>query len=239
MKDGTAPESIRRKGASGDLPVSLGEKIEILVFLSTHPDVEISQRARHSLRHWNTQELDRVLSDPSTSPAVIDFVFHRLLEEQKDLDQTQDAIPSGARAPHFDTQELEAGSTSSNPADSGLTVTPGSETGQGPASGAGTDPGKETLLQRIARLTVPQKVRRALVGSHEKRARGDFKDHLQESRVHEEPCRDAGPGLQPAFTNRCQSAFDQAAERSRRQTANDRQECSGRSSDQRGPTLLD
>ena len=169
MKDGTAPESIRRKGASGDLPVSLGEKIEILVFLSTHPDVEISQRARHSLRHWNTQELDRVLSDPSTSPAVIDFVFHRLLEEQKDLDQTQDAIPSGARAPHFDTQELEAGSTSSNPADSGLTVTPGSETGQGPASGAGTDRGKETLLQRIARLTVPQKVRRALVGSQEER----------------------------------------------------------------------
>ena len=55
MKDGTAPESIRRKGARGDLPVSLAEKIEILVFLSTYSDVKLSQEALRSLRHWNTQ----------------------------------------------------------------------------------------------------------------------------------------------------------------------------------------
>jgi hypothetical protein len=171
MKDGTAPESIRLKGARGDLPVSLGEKIEILVFLSTHPDVEISQQALHSLRYWNTQDLDRVLSDPSTSPAVIDFVFDRMLEEQKDLLETQAhrATPSGSRPLPVDAQGLEAGSTWSAPADSGLTVPPNSETAQGSASGAETDRGPETLLQRIARLTVPQKVRRALMGSQDER----------------------------------------------------------------------
>lgn len=169
MKDGTAPESIRLKGARGDLPVSMGEKIEILVFLSTHPDVEISQQALHSLRYWNTQDLDRVLSDPSTSPEVIDFVFDRILEEQKDLLEAQRRTPSGSFPPPVDAQELEAGSTSSTPADSGLTVPPNSETAQGSASGAETERSHETLLQRIARLTVPQKVRRALVGSQDER----------------------------------------------------------------------
>ena len=171
MKDGTAPESIRRKGARGDLPVSLVEKIEILVFLSAHPDVEISQQALHSLRHWNTQQLDQVLSDPSTSAAVIDFVFDHIGEEQKDLhaELAQSAVSSGALRPPFDTQELEAGSTSSAPANPGLAVTPRSETGQGSASSADTDSGHETLLQRIARLTVPQKVHRARIGSQEER----------------------------------------------------------------------
>jgi hypothetical protein len=171
MKDGTAPESIRLKGARGDLPVSLGEKIEILVFLSTHPDVEISQQALHSLRYCNTQDLDQVLSDPSTSPAVIDFVFERMLEEQKDLleAQAQRATPSGSLPPTVDAQELEAGSTSSAPADSRVAVPPNSETAQGPASDTETDRSHETLLQRIARLTVAQKVRRALVGSQEER----------------------------------------------------------------------
>jgi hypothetical protein len=171
MKDGTAPESIRRKGARGDLPVSLEEKIEILVFLSTHPDVEISQQALHSLRYWNAQELDQVLSDPCTSPAVIDFVFERLLEEQKHLLEAREegARPSGSLPPLADTQELEAGATSSVPADAGLAVTPSPEMGPGSASGAEADRRHETLLQKIARLTVAQKVRRALMGSQEER----------------------------------------------------------------------
>ena len=171
MRDGTAPESIRRKGARGDVPVSLVEKIEILVFLSTHADVETSQQALHSLRGWNTQELDQVLSDLSTSPAVIDFVFDRILEEQKDLHQVleQSAAPSSALGPPANTQKLESGSASSALADSGLAATPSLEAEQASAIGAETDRSKETLLQRMARLTVPQKVRRALVGSQEER----------------------------------------------------------------------
>ena len=147
------------------------EKIEILVFLSTHADVETSRQALHSLRDWSTQELDQVLSDPSTSPVVIDFVFHRILEDQKDLHQVLEQItaPSGALGPAAESRKLEAGSTSSALADSGVAVTPSSEAKQGSASGADTDRSHETLLQRIARMSVPQKVRRALVGSQEER----------------------------------------------------------------------
>ena len=50
-----------------------------------------------------------------------------------------------------------------------MAVTPSSEAKQGSASGADTDRSHETLLQRIARMSVPQKVRRALVGSQEER----------------------------------------------------------------------
>jgi hypothetical protein len=171
MKDGTAPESVRRKGARGDLPVSLAEKIEILVFLSTHPDVELSQQALHSLRHWNTQEIDQVLSDPSTSPVVIDFVFDQMLEEQKDLREAliQTSASSGGLPPSIDTQKLELGWTSSAPANFEPTVTPSPAAEQGSAHAPDADPGHETLLQKIARLTVPQKVRRALMGSQEER----------------------------------------------------------------------
>ena len=171
MKEGTAPESIRRKGARGDLPVSLVEKIEILVFLSAHPDVEISQQALHSLRHWNRQELDQVLSDPSTSTAVIEFALDRMLEEQKDLREAlaQSAVSSGALLGPVGTQPLEAGSAFSAPANPSPAVTLRSESGHGPAVGADANPGQETLLQRIGRMTVAQKVRRALMGSPEER----------------------------------------------------------------------
>jgi len=171
MKDGTAPEFIRRKGARGDLPVSLAEKIEILVFLSTHSDVELSRQALHSLRHWNTQELDQVLSDPSTSPEVIDFVFDQMLAEQKDLREPEAQTPasSGALSPSVETEELQADWTSSAPATSELAATLSPAAKQGLAGAVETDLGHETLLQRIARLTVAQKVRRALMGSQEER----------------------------------------------------------------------
>jgi hypothetical protein len=171
MKDGTAPDSVRRKGARGDLPVSLVEKIEILVFLSTHPDVELSQQALQSLRHWNTEELDQVLSDPSTSPVVIDFVFEQMLEEQKDLREALTKTPasSGPLPPPTDTRELGATWNTSAPANSELAASPSSAVKQESARAADTDPEHETLLQRIARLTVAQKVRRALMGSQEER----------------------------------------------------------------------
>ena len=171
MKDGTAPESIRRKGARGDLPVSLAEKIEILVFLSTYSDVKLSQEALHSLRHWNTQELDQVFSDPSTSPEVIDFVFDQMLAEQRDLREAeaQTSASSGALSPPVETEELQTDWTSSAPVTSELTASPSPAAKQGLTGAVETDPEHETLLQRIARLTVAQKVRRALMGSQEER----------------------------------------------------------------------
>ncbi len=169
LRDGTAPESIRRKGAEGDLPVSLSETIEILVLLSAERSAEVSQQALHTLRHWNTQELDQVLSDPSTSSAVIDFVFDHMLEEQGDLREalTRSSTPSEARPATAETKELDASST--EPALGYSEPTPNSQGQQAPAGVAETDPRRETLLQRIASMTVPQKARLALMGSQEER----------------------------------------------------------------------
>ena len=149
--------------------MSLSEKIEILVLLSAERNAEVSQQALHTLRHWNTQELDQVLSDPSTSPAVIDFVFDHMLEEQGDLREalTRSSAPSKAHPPTAETKELDASST--EPAPGYSEPTPNSQGQQAPAGAAETDPRRETLLQRIACMTVPQKARLALMGSQEER----------------------------------------------------------------------
>jgi hypothetical protein len=146
--------------------VSLPEKIEILVFLSTNRDVEISRQALHTLRHWNMQELDQVLSDPSTPAAVIDFFFDRMLEEQ-DLREAlaPSSDPSGGLPP-AESKDLGANSVSGH---SEPVETPKSAVEHGPVSAADTEPGRETLLQRIARMTVPERVRVALMGSQEER----------------------------------------------------------------------
>jgi len=149
--------------------VSLPEKIEILVFLSTDSNVEVSRQALHTLRHWNVQELDQVLSDPSTPSAVIDFVFDRMLEEQEDLCQAlaRNSAPSGALPPP--SEGKDSSTPLPVPEHSEPVVPPKSEAEQGPAGTTDSDPGRETLLQRIARMTVAEKIRMALMGSQEER----------------------------------------------------------------------
>jgi hypothetical protein len=161
---------MRRQGAQGDLAVSVLEKIEILVFLSTDRDAEVSRQALHTLRHWNPQELDQVLSDPSTSTAVIDFVFDRMLEEQADLRDALAQSPGPGALPLLaETNGFEAGSTEPVSGSSEPTATPKSEPEPESAGAAGTATRPETLLQRIAHMAVPQRVRLALLGSQEER----------------------------------------------------------------------
>ena len=50
LRSGTAPAVIRRKGASGDLPVTIAEKIEILTLLSSDPEEEIRRLAEQTLK---------------------------------------------------------------------------------------------------------------------------------------------------------------------------------------------
>jgi len=147
--------------------VSLPEKIEILVFLSTDSNVEVSRQALHTLRHWNVQELDQVLSDPSTPSAVIDFVFDRMVEEQGDLCPAlaRNSASSGALPPPSEGQD--SSTPLPVPEHSEPVVPPEAEAD--PAGTTDSDPGRETLLQRIARMTVAEKIRMALMGSQEER----------------------------------------------------------------------
>jgi hypothetical protein len=146
--------------------VSLPEKIEILVLLCADRNVEVSRQALHTLRHWNTQELDQVLSDPSTPSTIIDFVFDRTVEEEGGLREAPALSPahSGALPPPTESKDPNAVPRHSEPAPS-----PKSEAEQGSLDAADTDARRETLLQRIARMSVAERVRMALLGSQEER----------------------------------------------------------------------
>jgi len=168
LRDGTAPESTRRRGALGDVPVSLQEKIEILVLLSTDRDVEVSRQALHTLRHWNMQELDQVLSDPSTSSAVIDFAFDRTLEEQEDLRKGVGSSSAASEALPPTTKSKDSSSVSLVPEHSEPVMSPKSVGQPGPVT-AEKDAGRDTLPQRVARMTVAEKVKLALLVNQEER----------------------------------------------------------------------
>lgn len=145
--------------------MSLPEKIEILVFLCADRNVEVSRQALHTLRHWNTQELDQVLSDPSTPSTVIDFLFDRMLEEQGELHEAPASpAPSGALPPPTESKDPNSLVGHSEPVSS-----PKSGAEQGSLGVADTDARRETLLQRIARMTAAERVRMALMGSQEER----------------------------------------------------------------------
>ena len=85
IREGTAPEIIRRKGAEGDLPVALAERIEALTILCRDKEEGIRQRALETLRGWNPQELQQILANPATPPAVLDFATNHLAPGRAEL----------------------------------------------------------------------------------------------------------------------------------------------------------
>ena len=84
IREGTAPSVIRRKGAAGELQVSLAEKIEILTYLAQDSDEITRDLAFATLQSWNPEELQQILSNPATPAAVLDFAATYLAHERKD-----------------------------------------------------------------------------------------------------------------------------------------------------------
>jgi len=163
LRDGTAPESIRRKGACGDLPVGLEEKIEILALLAADADRAISQQAQETLRHWDTRELEQLLLDSATSLEVIDFIITSLGEREDALEASASAPAlSGESGPSAEAASPEQGASLEVASPPG----PEAEVGQAPAD---AEAGRETLLQRIARMNPVAKIRLALMGGQEAR----------------------------------------------------------------------
>lgn len=167
MREGKAPASIRRKGAEGDLPVSLEEKIEILVFLSTDQDPAIRNKAFQTLQGWDVQELQQVLSNPASSFAVLDFAANHLVAGREEL------IEATLRNPQLpdDLREWVQRARSSHAGPSTATEAP---TPVAPAQEGGSEGEKEgaervTLLQRISRMTPAEKIKTALTGNMEER----------------------------------------------------------------------
>lgn len=155
LRAGQAPPLIRRKAAEGTLPVSLDEKIEILVALCRVSDVTIRSTALETLSRWDSAELAQVFRNPETPAEVLEFAVHHLAPERPELAAALSGNPAlgetlrrmlrggeGGPGPHGATEEKDA---------------------------AHAAPERITLLQKISRMNVAEKINAALMGNQEER----------------------------------------------------------------------
>ncbi len=147
------------------MPVSLEEKIDILVLLCEDKDEETRNTAFYTLQTWHVSELQKVLSNPSTSWTVLDFFSSYLAAGHKEITEAllqNPGLPEDLRdwllSLPIRTAEAETFSAAPTP----ITLQEGIE--EGPKEGI-----RETLLQKISRMSVAEKTKRALAGSQEER----------------------------------------------------------------------
>ena len=161
---------VRRKACRGELPVSLQEKIEILVLLAGDRDEESRNSAFHTLESWPPEELQQVLSNPSTPVAVLEFVAYNLAPGRKELGDAllrNPSLPGQLREWIENTAALFAEAESSESSEAPVPLQSADQDGnstheEGPQK-------RETVLQRISRMSAVQKVKAALTGSQEER----------------------------------------------------------------------
>jgi hypothetical protein len=79
------PEVVRRKACRGELPVSLQERVEILVFLASSSDEEEQNSALQTLQSCPPEEVQQVLEYPTTPVEVLDFVATNLAPNREEL----------------------------------------------------------------------------------------------------------------------------------------------------------
>jgi hypothetical protein len=161
---------VRRKACRGELPVSLQEKIEILVLLAVDRDEESRSSAFHTLESWPPEELQQELSNPSTPVAVLEFVSYNLVPGRKELGDAllrNPSLPGQLREWIEDTAALFAEAETSESSEALAPLQFADEDGD---SNPEERPQKrETVLQRIRRMSAVEKVKAALIGSQEER----------------------------------------------------------------------
>jgi hypothetical protein len=170
IRSGAVPDVIRRKACSGELPVSLEEKIEILVFLAANDDQETRDAALRTLHSWPLGELQRVLMNPATAESVLEFSTIDLASSHREV---EDALLQNPSLPPHLREWLENAAAIFERAESGE---PPEAPIFLPASPEERHPRDElaelrkfTLLQRINRMTPVQRIKAALTGSQEER----------------------------------------------------------------------
>jgi hypothetical protein len=170
IREGKAPEVVRRKAAEGGLPVPVGETIEILVYLSRDKDEDIRTKALDTLYNWDRQQLQQTLANPATPPGVLDFATNYLASDREDL---LEALINNPNLPDDLRDEItsnllraaqQAAASPSQPPELPRPVEPAAaETpGQQP-------PDKETLIQKVNRMSAVEKIKTALTGNQEAR----------------------------------------------------------------------
>jgi hypothetical protein len=161
---------VRRKACRGELPVSLQEKIEILVLLAGDRDEESRNSAFHTLESWPPEELQQELSNPSTPVAVLEFVAYNLVPGRKELGDAllgNPSLPGQLREWIEETAALFAEAETSQSAEALAPLQSADEDGE--SSREEIPQKRATVVQRIHRMSAVQKVKTALIGSQEER----------------------------------------------------------------------
>ena len=136
------------------MPLPAVEKLEILAALSKDSESTIRVQALDTLERWDTHELAQVLSDPATPRSVLDFALESLTLARDELLEAVFRNPAllgsaeVAPSPSGPASAAAAAGVRENPPDAAAT---------------------EALLQRIARMSVSEKIRTALLGGSEER----------------------------------------------------------------------
>ena len=162
---------VRRKACRGELPVSLPERIEILVVLASGEEGEEQGTALHTLNSWPLEELLQVLRDPATPAAVLEFSASSLAPHREELGNTllqNPSLPEPLREWLEPTLNLIAEAHTSEATEAAAAAPPAVENSE--AKREEEKPKALTAIQRTQRMSVVQKVKSALTGSKEERA---------------------------------------------------------------------
>lgn len=139
--------------------------MEVLVFLSQDKDETIRNTAYYTLQAMNSQEFVLFLKDPSTPVAVLDFVSNHLAPGKRDL--TQALLENPGLPP--DLREWVETLQALPDSGSGLTAAPTPVGLEAPTEEQAPGEKRETLLQRIGRMSAAEKIKAALTGNQEER----------------------------------------------------------------------
>ena len=168
IREGTAPEIIRRKGAEGNLPLALAERIEVLTILCRDKEEGIRQRALETLRGWNPRELQQILADPATPPAVLDFATNHLAPGRAEL---LEALLENSSLPASVHEEIGVRLLAAIRESTEAETPPAAAQPETPAAAKATEETleRETLIQKIERMKAVEKIKAAYTGNQEMR----------------------------------------------------------------------
>ena len=152
------------------MPVSVQEKIEILVLLASGVEGEEQSTALETLQSWPAAELQQVLRDVTTPAAVLHFLATSLAPQREELGEAllqNPGLGDHVRGWLTDALSLIAEARSSETSEPLAPVPSGD---QSAVSRQGEEERKPTTaIQRTQRMSVVQKVKAALTGTKEER----------------------------------------------------------------------
>jgi len=169
IREGKAPEVIRRKAAEGGLPIPAGEAIEILTVLTRDKDEAIRKKALDTLYNWDRQQLQQTLANPATPPGVLDFATAYLAPGREDL---LEALINNPNLPddlhdEITSNLLRAAQQATASPSHAPELPPPVESAAAETEGQPSD--KETLIQRVNRMSAVEKIKQALTGNQDVR----------------------------------------------------------------------